>query len=156
MGMQERINKIIRETWGGHSEGMPSLKNNICTMLYKDKFHFIIEVPETGDKVYFYSPLIEKTDENNERLQQKLLEQNFFFGNLAGAALALDEQTGDVALCHVFSGKGLDVEKFEQNFENFLSEAEKKHEMLSNWLQQDEGGQLEKQDTGYIVQFLKA
>ncbi len=135
MGMRETINKIIREIGIRYGTSLPSLNNNnICTMLYKDKFYFIIEIPQTANEVYFYSPLIEKADEDSERLQQKLLEQNFLFGSVAGSALSLDEQTGDVVLCQVYSEKDLNAEKLEQNIESFLSQAEKIREMLLNWM----------------------
>ena len=136
MGIRETINKNLHEIGIRYGMRLPSLnKNNVCTMRYKDKFTFIIEAPDTGTQVYFYSPLIEKTDENNEQLQKKLLEQNFLFDSVTGAALSLDEQTGDVVFCQVYAEKDLSADKLEQHIENFLSEAEKNRETLLNWMQ---------------------
>lgn len=135
MGIREKLNKSIREIGIRYGMSLPSLNsNNVCTMRYKDQFNFIIEAPDAGTEFYFYSPLVEKTDENNEQLQKKLLEQNFLFTSATGAALSLDEQTGDVIFCQVYAEKDLCADKLEQNIENFLSEAEKKREMVLNWM----------------------
>lgn len=139
MATRETINRIIREIAIRYGANLPCLNNNnICTMLYKDKFKFIIEVSETGTSIYFYSPLVEKVDENNEWLQQKLLQHNFLFGSMAGASLALDEQTSDVVMCQVYAENDLNTEKLEQNIESFLSEAEKIQETLLHWMHHSE------------------
>jgi hypothetical protein len=134
MGMQEIINKIIKEIGARYGTVLPSLNNNICTMRYKDKINFVIEAPDAGSGVYFYSPVIEMTDENDERLHRMLLEQNFLYSSVVGTALSLDEQNGDVVLCQLLDEKGLDAEKFEKSIESFLSQAEKVREMLQNWM----------------------
>ncbi len=80
-----------------------------------------------------YSVLGPLPGQGREALLLQLLQANLFGADTAGAALAVDADTGEVVLCRSVAAEGLPAPAFVQLVEQFVAVAEDWKERLAAW-----------------------
>ena len=122
MSSHDAINHLL-ERFSSALRIAPPLTLNaagVCAFDYENEVSIAVEVPDQSSQVYLIGTVLPKPDQQGAALlalYESLLKLNLFSGEIRGASVALDPQSGDVLLCYQHPVSALD----ETGFYNLLT-----------------------------------
>ena len=95
--------------------------SGLCVLNWKDDVEIIIEVPEEGNRIYLYSPLLDLSRyDDKEKLFEMVLKSGFLGKETGCASFGIDEDNNYLMLWYSFLASTVDVIGFENVLGNFI------------------------------------
>lgn len=132
MTSEEKATALLKEFGALISIGQLSFnEDQNCPLIYNDNIYLSISFDPESDTMVLSAYVAHYPQHNIETVLKTVLEANYFWLGTMGATLAIDSESGRLALMSRIQLDNLDVSTFHMNIQTFVESVEAWMEMIS-------------------------